>query len=110
MREARASVAAHRSPGVALPARDVARVALAARRAVGAERIEVVRPAALARAAVIVGAIPRILRHVLLQVRPVPAVRAERPLPEGRQALLAARIASNVEPEGIERGAEQLDL
>src|SRR5262245_1904424 len=98
------------SPGVALPARDVATVALAARGAVGAERVEVVRPAALTRAAVVVRPIPGVLRHVLLEIRAVPPVGAERALAERRQTFLGRRIPSGIQSEGVEGGAEQLDL
>src|SRR5262245_31745921 len=105
-----ADVAARRSPGIALPARDVATVALAAGRAVGAERVEVIGPPALAGAAVVVRAIPRVLRNVLLEVGPIPAIGAERPLTERGEPFLRARVTTGVQPERIERRAEQLDL
>src|SRR6266516_1659110 len=76
------------SPAISVVAGDVAVVAVAAGRAVGAVGEEVVGVPALARAAVVVGATPRIARDVLLEVRAVPAVDAE----------------------GVERCAEHLDL
>src|SRR5262249_17730074 len=54
--------------------------------------------------------VPRILRQGLLQIGPVPPVDAEWPLAERREALLRARIAPDVEPVGVERRPEQLDL
>src|SRR5439155_27341879 len=92
------------------PARDVAVVAVAPRRPIGAVGVEVVGAAALAGAAVVVRVLPGILREVLLQVGPVPAVGAEGTLAERGKALLRARIAAHVEPEGVERRPEELDL
>src|SRR5437899_692366 len=68
------------------------------------------RAPALAGAPVVVGVVPGILREILLQVGPVPAVGAEGTLAERREPLLRARIAAHVEPEGVERRAEELDL
>src|SRR5207244_9779623 len=98
------------SPGVAFPAGDVAVVALAPGRTVGAVGDEVVGAPALARAAVVVRALPRVPRDVLLEVRAVPAIGAERPLAERREALLRRRVAAHVEAEGVERRAQHLDL
>src|SRR6266478_1201390 len=98
------------SPGIAVVAGDVAVVAVAPGRAVGAVGEEVVGTPALARAAVVVGVIPRVPRDVLLEIRAVPAVGAERPLAERREALLRRRVAAHVEAEGVERRAQHLDL
>src|SRR3989442_5605517 len=98
------------SPGIAVVAGDVAVVAVAPGRAVGAVGEEVVGTPALARAAVVVGVIPRVPRDVLLEVRAVPAIGAERPLAERLEALLPRRGASHVEAEGVERLAQHLDL
>src|SRR6266576_1148952 len=62
------------SPGVAFPAGDVAVVAVAPGPTVGAVGEEVVGASALARAAVVVGVIPRVPRDVLLEVRAAAAI------------------------------------
>src|SRR6184192_1928490 len=98
------------SPAISVVAGDVAVVAVAAGGAVAAVGEEVVGTPALARAAVVVGATPRIGRDVLLEVRAVPAVGAEGSLAERREPLLAGRVAADVEAEGVERCAEHLDL
>src|SRR6185436_17522120 len=56
------------------------------------------------------GMVPWVLGDVLLEIGPVPAIHAERTLAERRQALLRARVAADVQPERVERGAELLDL
>src|SRR6266446_8875162 len=98
------------SPGIAVVAGDVAVVAVAPGRAVGAVGDEVVGAPALARATVVVRAAPGVRRDVLLEIRAVPAVGAERPLAERREALLRRRVAAYVEAEGVERRAQHLDL
>src|SRR3989441_5370192 len=98
------------SPGSAVVAGDVAVVAVAPGPAVGAVGEEVVGTPALARAAVVIRAIPGVPRDVLLEVRAVPAIGAERPLAERREALLRRRVAAHVEAEGVERRAQHLDL
>src|SRR3989442_2486759 len=97
-------------PGLAVVAGDAGVVAVAPGPAVGAVGDEVVGTPTLARAAVVVGVIPRVPRDVLLEVRAVPAVGAERPLAERREALLRRRVAAHVEAEGVERRAQHLDL
>src|SRR5205807_9915684 len=98
------------SPGIAVVAGDVAVVAVAPGPAVGAVGEEVVGTPALARAAGVVGVIPRVPRDVLLEVRAVPAIGAERPLAERREALLGRRVAAHVGAEGLERRAQHRDL
>src|SRR5262245_1209887 len=99
------------SPRVAFPARHVPVVAVAARRAVGAVGVEVVGPSALAGAPVVVRTVPGILRDVLLlEIRSVPAIEPEWPLVQRGEPLLRRRIAADVQPEGVERRAERLDL
>src|SRR5204862_3849794 len=98
------------SPAISVVAGDGAVVAVGAGGAVAAVGEEVVGPPALARAAVVVGATPRIGRDVLLDIRAVPAVGAEGSLAERREPLLRGRVAADIEAESVERRAEHLDL
>src|SRR5690242_13219583 len=53
---------------------------------------------------------PGVGRHLFLEIRPVPAVRARGSLRQGGQTFLCRRIAPHIEPESIQRGSEKLDL
>src|SRR5438093_12831866 len=96
------------SPAISVVAGDVAVVAVAAGGAVAAVGEEVVGTPALARAAVVVGATPRIGRDVLLDIRDVPAVGAEGSLAERREPLLSAMVAAVVEAECVQRHTRHL--
>src|SRR5262245_28807734 len=99
------------STGVRLPARDVAIVALAARRAVGSKGIEVVGTSGLTGATVVIRALPGIRRdHVLLEIGAVPPLEAEGALDQRREPFLGARVAADVETERVERRAHGFDL
>ena len=65
-------------------------VSCAAGRAVGAERVEVVRAPAVAGAAVEVRPVPRVLRHVLVEIRSVPPLQRRRALDQRREPFLRA--------------------
>src|SRR5437762_14242777 len=94
------------SPAISVVAGDVAVVAVAAGGAVAAVGEEVVGTPALPRAAVVVGATPRIGRDVLLDIRAVPAVGAVGSLVERREPLLSAREAAGVEEARVARRVE----
>src|SRR5512134_410404 len=95
--------------GCGLPARHVRVLGSATRLAVLAERPDV-ELAALARRLVLVGSAPRIERNRLLQIRAVPLRLVLRPLQQRGEALLGARIATDVQAIGVERLLERDDL
>src|SRR4051794_12423509 len=96
--------------GSAPPAGDVGVLARAARRLVGAQRVEVVGPV-LAGRAVDVGIVPGVLRHVrAVDVGALPAAHVARVLEQHLQALLARRVAAGVEAVEVERRLQVGDL
>src|SRR6185369_904421 len=84
-------------------------LSVAAGRAVGALRPEVVLPVLAGTAAILVLIPPRILGHSLFEVGTVPIVYIRVPI-ERVEPLPGVRIAADVEPILIQRRPEQLDL
>src|SRR5262249_38331708 len=91
------------------PVGDVGSLPAAARLTVLAERVQIVL-AVLARRLVLIRVTPRIERHYLLQVGPVPFRLALRPHDQRREPLLGGRVVPHVQPIGVERALEGADL
>src|SRR5512135_568407 len=96
-------------PRLSLPTGDITVNVLAAGYPVGAIRNDIVGTM-VAGTLVNIRFAPWVGRHILLQIRTIPAIDAGGFLVERLKTLLRRRIASDVKPEGIERRAETFDL
>src|SRR3989442_13679173 len=97
-------------PSGRLPIGHILVFAGAAGGVVGTEAVQV-EGAVLARHAIAVRPPPRIRWHLLLlQIRPLPAIEAGRLFNQGGEPFALRRIASDIEPEQIERRFEVADV